>query len=282
LSFYSILYRSPDDFITPPEGAPEFFRDFLLDQIVDAVNSDWKEYNLAPFFFAPLKDLDAVAYRQEVMRDFENTALQQVVRSFSEQMRNVRDGLEHAKKLFYEAAVQRGFLSAAERYCTAIEDLSTKLGKFSLESRGLRQFRGYLMHLVASQAFHDLTCETEKLTSDLSAIKCSLVLRDGSVNVREYEGESDYSTTIEETFRKFRQGAAPPHPLRLDRSDGMNHIESQVVSRVALLFPDVFQTLDQFCKMHATLSTTRSRASTAKSSSTAPIWRILQNSSPWV
>ena len=61
MSSYSILYRSPADFITPPDEAPEFFRDSHLDQIVDAVTSDWKAYNLAPFFFSPLKDLDAVA-----------------------------------------------------------------------------------------------------------------------------------------------------------------------------------------------------------------------------
>jgi DNA mismatch repair ATPase MutS len=252
LAFYSILYRSPDDFITPQDEAPEFFRNLHLDQIVDAVTSDWKEYNLAPFFFSPLRALDAVAYRQEVMREFENTALKRIVRSFSEQMRAVRNGLEQAKKLYYEAAVQRGFLSAVERYCTAVEDLSKNLGKFNLKSHGLQQLHGYLMEYIVSDPFQDLACEVEKLTSDLSAIKYSVVLRDGSINVRNYEGESDYSSTIEEAFRKFRQGDAPPHPLRFPRSDGMNHIESQVVSRVALLFPDVFQALDKFCKMHAT------------------------------
>jgi len=252
VSFYSVLYRSPDDFITLPDEAPEFFRDLHLDQIVHAVTSDWKEYDLAPFFFSPLKHLDAVAYRQEVMRDFENTGLKQIVRSFSEQMRAVRNGLEQGKKLYYEAAVQRGFLSAVERYCTAVEDLSKNLGKFNLKSLGLHQLHGYLMEYVGSHPFQDLVCEAEKLTSDLFAIKYSVVLRDGSINVRNYEGESDYSSTIEEAFRKFRQGDAPPHPLRLPRPEGMNHIESQVISRVALLFPDVFQALDEFCTMHAT------------------------------
>jgi len=252
LSFFSILYRSPSDFTLLPDEAPEFFRDLHLDQIVDAVTANWKEYNLAPFFFSPLKELDVIAYRQEVMHDLENTVLMQTIKSFSQHMRGVRDGLENAKKLYYQQAIQRRFLSAVETYCAAIEDLSMNLGKFTLESRGLRGVLEHLREYVTSQAFRSLVIEVQKLTADLSAIKYSLLLRDGSINVREYEGESDYSTTIEETFRRFRQGAAAPHPLKIPRSDGMNHIEAQVISRVALLFPEVFHALDVFCNTHAT------------------------------
>jgi len=251
VSFYSILYRMPDDFITPPDEAPAFFRDLHLDQIVDTVTADWREYNLAPFFFSPLRSLDAIAYRQEVMRDFERTALMEVIITFSGQMRAVRHRLESAKKLYYPQAIQRRLLGAAETYCAAIEDLSTNLGKFTLESRGLQEFREYLTQYGISHAFRSLVAEVQELTSALSAIQYSLLLRDDSINIREYGGEPDYSTTIEEIFFRFRQGAAASHPLKIPRSDGMNHIEAQVMSRVALLFPEVFHALDVFCKIRA-------------------------------
>lgn len=252
MSFYSILYRSPDDFVTPPEEAPDFFRDLQLGQIVDAVTADWKAYNLAPFFFSPLRDLDAIAFRQEVMRDLQDGALTQAVKSFSEQMRAVRHALEHANDLYYQQAIQRRFLAAVEKYYMAVEVFATALATFNLASGGLHGLRDYLTQYTMSAEFRRLVSETQRLTLDLSAIKYSVVLNDGSINVREYGGESDYSTRVEDTFRKFRQGAIDAHPLRMPHSEGFTHIEAQVISRVALLFPDTFQALDVFCNVHAT------------------------------
>jgi DNA mismatch repair protein MutS len=252
VSFYSILYRTPADFIAPPDEAPEFFRDLHLDQIVDAVTGKGPEYDLAPFFFSPLRDLDAIAYRQEVMRDLESTSLMQAVMSFSEQMRAVRDGLENAKKLYYQQAIQRHFLSAVATYCAAVESLSRQLRDLPVKSRGLRAFRDYLSQHVASQAFGALFAEAQRVISDLSAIKYSLLIRDDSISVRDYEGETDYSTTIEEAFHKFRRGAVDPHSMKIPRFDGMNHIEAELISRVALLFPETFRALEEFCNVHAT------------------------------
>lgn len=251
MSFYSILYRTPDDVRDLATAAPEFFRDLLLDQIVGTVVSDWKEYDLAPFFFSPLKERDAITYRQEVMQDLEDTALMQAINTFSKEMRAVRNRLENGKKLYYEQAIQRHFLSAAGSYCAAVEGLSRELRKFDLQSHALGAFREYLNQYVTSDAFRRLLAETENVASGLSAIRYSLLIRDGSINVRDYEGEPDYSTTIEESFRKFSQGAVDPHPLRIPRSEGMNHIEVQIVSRVALLYPEIFEALTAFCKVHA-------------------------------
>ena len=74
--FHSILFRGSDE---PSHGdlrdAPEYFRDPNLDQIVEAVTAGWQEYDIKRFFQAALHDLDAIGYRQEVMRDLEQTVI---------------------------------------------------------------------------------------------------------------------------------------------------------------------------------------------------------------
>jgi DNA mismatch repair protein MutS len=143
----TLLYRQTN--------APDFFRDLQLDQIVDAITADWRDSYLAPFFFSPLRDLDAIAFRQQVMRDLQASALTQVVQSFSEQMRAVLNGLERAKDLYYQYAIQRHFLRAVEKYCTAVEAFAEKLEEFTLTSRSLRGFRDYLRRFCSAVSHHN-------------------------------------------------------------------------------------------------------------------------------
>jgi len=63
-SFESISFRHIGlDSVVLQNEAPGFFKDSNLNQTVKSATADWKEYDLAPFFYSPLRDLDAIAHR---------------------------------------------------------------------------------------------------------------------------------------------------------------------------------------------------------------------------
>jgi DNA mismatch repair protein MutS len=252
MPFRSILFAHADvNADIDSQEAPEFFKDLNLDQVVEAITEDWKDYNLALFFYSRLNDLDAIAYRQEIMRDLEDSRLMKAVNSFSGQMRAMRERLKQAKDLYYKYAMERAFLGAVEIYYHAVERLSQELSALELGSRGLRAFRQYLAEYIASAPFRNLLTEAEKLKLDLSNIKYCLLMKDGSVTVRHYDGESDYSAAVEETFAKFRRETVTAYRVRFPSPEGMNHIQAQVLDGLALLYPDTFRALDDFSGAHA-------------------------------
>jgi hypothetical protein len=249
--FRSILFPGED----APEGeareAPDFFHDLNLDRVVQAITAGWQEYDLVPFFHARLSDLDAVAYRQEVMRDMEDQTVRQNVESFAERMRTMRQRLAVAAKSYYELEKQRWQLAAVEVYTEAVERLAHGLGGLNLASRGLRGFRDDLAGHARSDAFRTLVDEARTLVEALEAVRYCVLIRDGSVTVRRYDGESDYSAAVEETFRKFQSGAVKDYRQKFKDLRSMNHVEAQVAERVALLNPDPFAALGRFCERHA-------------------------------
>jgi DNA mismatch repair protein MutS len=250
MRFHSILFRGPND-ERESRDAPDFFHDLNLDQIVDAVTAVFEPYNLAPFFQTSLSDLDAIAYRQEVMRDLEDRGIMQAIRSFSLQMREMREYSDFARKSGYKHEKERWFLNAVEIYCEAVQQLRQDLERLDLASQGLRALREYLAQYVSDAAFNNLAAQSTRLSSDLSAIRYGLLMKEARVTVRPYDAEIDYSAAVEQTFEKFRRGAAKNYLAKLPIRSGMNHIQAQVLQGVAQLYPDTFLALEKFCTEHS-------------------------------
>jgi DNA mismatch repair protein MutS len=73
MTFHSILFEGASDTTQKETSqAPPFFIDLNLDQIIDAITLGKDEYNLKPFYFTVLHDLNTIHYRHEVLRDLEN------------------------------------------------------------------------------------------------------------------------------------------------------------------------------------------------------------------
>jgi DNA mismatch repair protein MutS len=252
MTFPSILFQQSEDRARADAAEPPvFFVDLNLDQIVNAVTAGKTEYNLAPLFYTPLHEIDAIHYRQEVMRDLEDPAVFGHVKSFALAMRTMRENLTQAGKRYYRLQKQGWFLDAIEIYCDALNDLTLNLTDDHLKSRGLLRFLGYLNDYVRSDSFTALLAETKRLKNDLAGVRYCVLIKDSGFKVRKYESESDYSTDVGETFEKFKRGAVKTYSIKFTDLPDMNQIEAKALDFVAQLYPDLFAQLDNYYRNNA-------------------------------
>lgn len=248
MTFRSILFqRTEDSEKAATIEEPDCFVDLNLDQVIDAITAGKQEYELKPFFYLPLNDIDAILYRHEIMRDLEHISLFELLQSFAKKMSAMHQHLAQAKKLYYAYQKDRWFLEAVAIYCDAVDCLVHDLSLVELQSRGFVAFRDYVRSYASSGPFTSLQAETGKLLADLSAVQYCLLIRGNSVKVRKYESESDYSVDVEETFAKFKQGVVKDYRVKFKNWPEMDHVEAQILALVARLYPEVFLHLDDYC-----------------------------------
>jgi DNA mismatch repair protein MutS len=251
-AFHSILFATAADRV-PEEtvAVPEFFADLNCDQIVDAITLGREEFDLKPFFYASLRRVDAINYRQEVMRDLEKPSIMQCVRSFTQRMREMREHIGRRQKSYYKEQREAWHLSAIETYCRAIEQFVADLADAKVESRGFRGFRDFLTAYARSDRFLTLVADTEQRKAELATVRYCVLIKGDKFTVQKYEEEIDYSADVENTFAKFKQGAVKDYAVKFRETEDMNHIEGKILEFVAKLFPNVFVPLDAYCEKYA-------------------------------
>jgi len=247
----SILFERPEQRVGVEEReAPPFFGDLNLDQVIASIVAAREEYRLEPFFYAPLPDVEAITYRQEVFRDLEDEALWECVRSFAQKMRSMREHLAKADKLYYKYQKESWFLDAVDLYGEAVNGLWQGLIVADVTSRGFRAFREYLSGYVTSREFASLVGGAARLKEDLAGVTYCLHIQGNRIKVSKYDSEADYAADVEETFRRFQRGAVKDYRVNFPAGPDMTHVEAGVLDRVALLYPDLFLTLDQYYDRH--------------------------------
>jgi hypothetical protein len=244
----SVLSDAPVTSGDQPE--PPFFRDLNLDQVCAGVTAGREQYDLAPFFRAPLRDVAAVEYRHEVLRDLESKDASEAVTGFAERMRAVRVSLAQARKLRYRYQKESWFLAAARDYCAAVTALADALGEAQLASRGLTAVRDYLTGYAASPGFASLADEAVEVARVLDGITYCVNIRGPRVTVTRYEGEADFSADVVTTFAKFARGAVKDYRATFRSWPEMDHVQEWIADGVARLFPAEFAALDAFCARH--------------------------------
>jgi len=246
-SFRSILFLNDADLLRDVgPGAPDFFRDLNLDQIISAITARKEAYNLGPFFGMPLHDIDAIAFRQEVMRDLEDRDVMAVVAAFAEDMRAIRTGLDRAAKRYHARQKQRWFLETVRRYGRALTSLAQGLSAAKTRSRGFGGFTAWVAQYVASSRFKCLVAETEQIAAGLSAIRYLVVINGLHVEVRPYAGEPDYSAEVAAVFEEFDQGDAKSYEFEFSAAEDVNRVEGYILDLVAQMHQGLFEQLETY------------------------------------
>ena len=247
MTFHSILFERTEE-STKKESleAPAFFVDLNLDQVIDTITAGRQEYNLKPFFFTPLSDIDTIKYRHEIMQDLENKILFENIKTFAQEMRAMRQHLSLVEELHHKYHKEGWFLETIDIYCEAVHHLVHELTLANLKSRGFLAFREYITNYAKSDHFTSLLAETKKLKAELSAVKYCLLIKDNSIKICTYESGIDYSADVEQTFERFKQGAVKDYRVKFSTGPEMNHVEERILDQVARLYPNIFLSLDDY------------------------------------
>jgi DNA mismatch repair protein MutS len=230
---------------------PDFFRDLNLDQIVAAITGKKQEYALEPFFHTALEDERAITFRQEVVRDVEQEPIARGLDAFASGMRTMRSRLGLAAGTDYPREAQRWHLGAASAYSAAVEGLAATFDAAMPRSRALLAMQRYLAAYVEGNSFRALSAEVRAVEEQLSQVRYGLHVEGDGVTVTADPGATDYAQEVERFFARFREADARDHHSRFFDSGRLDHIQAQVLDRVARLYPEPFGELAAFGAAHA-------------------------------
>ena len=181
MTLHRILFAKTEESMKKERlDAPPYFSDLHLDQIIDAITASKQEYNLHPFFYMPLRDIENVRYRHEVMQDMEDETLTAHIEAFAKMMIIVRRYLALGEKLDFNYHKKGWFLEAALVYCDAVLGLVRDLGLANLQSRGFLAFYEYVANYVHSHRFQSLLAEVQKVKSGLSSVTYCVIIQNGN------------------------------------------------------------------------------------------------------
>lgn len=245
--FRSILFGDSE---APPdldnEREPECFGDLRLDQIVSSIVSGYDEYNLTPYFYAPLRSEGQVAYRHDVFRDLGDHAILLRIHAFAESMRTVREAMKQIDKLSYVRQKHAWLLEAVDAYCNAAEQLTQSLASCHVRSQGLQKLIQYLEAYTGGSSFTALRDEAVALKMELARVRYTLEIVGSRIFVDRHDPEPDYGKEVLENFERFKQGATKAFAFDLPTWSEMNHVEAAILELVVRLYPHIFRALEEF------------------------------------
>ena len=226
--------------------------DLNLEQIFASILTGFEEYDLRDYFLRPLTTQpESIRYRQQVMHDTQQEPIGACLHEFAAQMRDMRATLTLRSTIRHELQQQIRLLEAACVYIAALRQLHQALSLCQPMSKGLRGFLNDAQNYLASTTFLDFERQTLAVRQALAAVRYSLDIDGRRVKVSDYEEHPDFGADIQQTFAKFQETEGKRYKFEFHGYPEMNHVEAEILDRVARLNASPFDALREFATRHS-------------------------------
>lgn len=255
--FYSVLFPNYDQYKDAKNEnviSKPYFNDLGLNLIFNPIIKSKKEFELEKYYYKSLQDIEIISYRQEVMSELENLTLRSIMTEFSDDVYSIKLNMNEVRKAlssddqWSNNYLMRGhMLDYAERYCNSVTKLKEELSNTEIISDGILAFKRYVNDYVETERYQSLTLAITKLREEFSEIEYTMLIDGGTIKIRKYEDQIDYSKKIVTTFEKFRQKDAEDYRHKLSEKPEADHVEVGVLDVLSKLYKDTFNNLSDFC-----------------------------------
>lgn len=255
--FQSILFPQGKGINPRKEEEPDFFNDLNLDLVFAPLLEKKKEFQLEEFYYAPLHDPEVVAFRQEVAKELEDETLGPLFSDFSQALYSLARYMDIVRANLCSEGPGNNYLTRgrmleyAGQYCTAVSKAAATLARHPLQSAGLGSLARYLSAYSTGEQFNGLCTRVRELKEKFARIRYCMLIKDGVIRVRKYEGQADQSQSITGAFARFRQGEVKDYRHKLPQEPYADHVEAAVLGLLARLYKETFAELESFCRQYA-------------------------------
>lgn len=159
-------------------------------------------------------------------------------------IRTYLDSKDHSENNYL---AQGYMLECAGLYCRAMTDFLDLSKDMHFESEGLASFHDYAALYCQNEDFTSLTSAVSHLQEAFAKLTYCMQLCDGTIRVRDYDEQPDYTAKIKKDFEKFSCEDDKDYRHELKEDIYADHIEIAVLDMLAKVYPDEFRSLCEFC-----------------------------------
>ena len=252
--FYSILYPMKEE-TEKSKNPPPCLKDLNLDQVFRTILKKEDKYDLEEIFYQPPGNVEGILYRQDVLKDLKNEEIYHSINCFSREMYKVscemeglKEDLRSQDRIRSSNLTKGRFLACAKRYCENMDLLEEKTEEIQVKSEGLLKFLSYVKEYYHSESYQRFSGKVKDLQEKFSNLCYCMMIKNGTIHVRKYDGEEDLSIRIVKHFEKFRQDDVKDYHQKKTLQSKNLHVEAEILYLLEKVYPDEFKELENFAK----------------------------------